>query len=354
MSVAAELIQILNDLNVITNLLNNLQGLTGGANQLNTIQTGVSQLLTAAGFIENQNIQTQFQLLSLLAKVNQLETTLQAQIGNPQQTFQPVTLPTTPPPGYGGADPSDVASAVWLYSFPPNDFVAFTPMIGLWNFLQAIRDTSGIPLRFSERFLLQGNLFDQANYPWPSSPEINPASIVAADTDRLAWLNRVASAFTWNHDAITDTYWATFAVPNGGTIWCTLSEQEFLWFRAAAGGIVPGTNAAPVWPGLANVTLGTPVPFTSLPLTIPGPMHGIIVDITSVNQPLPHYWYGAAEAWGKLGGLTFTDDHGDAEEYQLFGFVHAVYSPRFMVEASTCEVRNISGIVGTVTPWTIT
>ena len=82
-------------------------------------------------------------------------------------------------------------------------------------------------------------------------------------------------------------------------------------------------------------------------------MHGVRVHLATLPTPLPYYQYGSMTAYGKLGGLTFLSDDGDAETQELLGFVDQVFVPKNMVEAASCEIRVKSGTTGTVTPWTL-
>jgi len=277
-----------------------------------------------------------------------------AALGNPQQTGSPVTLPTTAPPGYGGASASAIATAVWDTANYAGQAMGDT-MRSLVYFFDGINSNLAFPSPTGGPFVISANIGPFNVEPWLFTPDYGLDSILTTDADVGAWLNRVAArGETWSYDSDVEL-WRTFGLgqPANNTTWyCTVSEIQFKWVQAQLAGST--VRVPPIWPGLANVTLGAPVAFGSGPLSVPGPMHGILVSITSVNQPLPHYWYGTSEAWGKLGGLTFVDDNGDSEEYQLFGFVSAVYTPRFMTEATSCQIRNVSGIVGTVTPWTIT
>ena len=113
-------------------------------------------------------------------------------------------------------------------------------------------------------------------------------------------------------------------------------------------------GVAPVWPGLANVTLGTPVALAS-GVTITTPMDGVIVSITGTDPDFEHYYtYDDLRAYRNVGALVFLDDDGHAESFQPIGFVSAVYCPRSMKRAGAVKMKVGHGLTGTVTPWTIT
>ena len=110
----------------------------------------------------------------------------------------------------------------------------------------------------------------------------------------------------------------------------------------------------PVWPGLANVTLGTPVALDS-GVTIVTPMDGVVISITGTDPGYGYYYtFDDLRQWRTVGALTFLDDDGHAEGYQALGFVSAVYCPRSIQRAAAVKVKAGHGLAGTITPWTIT
>lgn len=108
----------------------------------------------------------------------------------------------------------------------------------------------------------------------------------------------------------------------------------------------------PVWPGLAGVVLGTPV---SLDYTVEvaGPLHGIIVDVTSPPGKLSEHPIGGETYYYRLGEISFVNDQGQAEPFQYLGFPLAVYLPRTMSVAAGAILRVQGGAGGTATPFTI-
>ena len=120
-----------------------------------------------------------------------------------------------------------------------------------------------------------------------------------------------------------------------------------------AAGTTPAINGltAPVWPGLAAVTLGTSVALTPL-LTLTTPMDGVIVHVTSAPAGQSTYDYDGLTEYRYIGSLAFLNDDGEAEAYQQLGFADAIYSVRTFHRAAAVKLRTYDGIVGTVTPWT--
>ena len=111
-------------------------------------------------------------------------------------------------------------------------------------------------------------------------------------------------------------------------------------------------SLAPVWPGITGVTLGAPVAL-SASVAIAGPMHGVIVAVTTPPGGLSERLVGGQPYYYRLGEVAFSDDNGDLEAYQYLGWLAAVYLPRTMTVASNAYVRAIGGAAGTVTPFTI-
>jgi hypothetical protein len=141
-------------------------------------------------------------------------------------------------------------------------------------------------------------------------------------------------------------------VGNDFIIHSKITDAEFLVLRdgpAAAGASV----AAPVWPGLANVTLGSPVALAA-GLTITEPMDGVIVELTSVPSVRGFYVFDDLNSFLNVGSLAFISDNGDAEPPQNLGFALAMYCPRSMKQAAAVKLRVGTGVAGTCTPWTVT
>jgi hypothetical protein len=111
--------------------------------------------------------------------------------------------------------------------------------------------------------------------------------------------------------------------------------------------------AAPVWPGLANVTLGTPVALED-GLVVSGPLDGVLVDVTGHPSGAGKYAFGGLASWRYLGGICFRTDDGQAEWPIQMGPESGILTPRSMKRAASAVVRLNGGFTGTVTPWTIT
>lgn len=110
---------------------------------------------------------------------------------------------------------------------------------------------------------------------------------------------------------------------------------------------------APVWPGLAGVTLGTPVALSDS-VAIDEPMHGVIIAVTTPPGKVGVRVIGGEYFDYNCGELTFATDEGDLEPWQYLGFRAAIFTPKTMAQAGGVRLRVLGGAEGTVTPWTLT
>lgn len=121
----------------------------------------------------------------------------------------------------------------------------------------------------------------------------------------------------------------------------------------ALGNIEPPSNGPPVWPGLANVTLGDPVALSDQ-LVLNGPMDGVLINVTTPPSKVGVYRIGERYYDYKVGELTFETDNGETESFQYLGFRQAIYTPRTMQRAAKCRFRVLAGAEGSATLWTKT
>jgi hypothetical protein len=70
--------------------------------------------------------------------------------------------------------------------------------------------------------------------------------------------------------------------------------------------------AAPVWPGAANVTLGSPVALADQ-LVVTAAMDGVIVSVTTPPSKLGSYHLGGVTLDYGAGRITFETDDGQLE-----------------------------------------
>jgi hypothetical protein len=276
---------------------------------------------------------------------------LVVRIGLLQTAALPVILPTVPPAGYGSpGSVDDISAGIWNDSRWFGGAAASTELERAGEYAFNVGNFHPQQVYYCPYFTFFG--------PWqdPSldggalfTPQPLLSNALATDT-LLTWLNREAPTYVWTYDP---TYTETVQGPtlSGSGLWvCIWTEPEFqadLAARFPKALVVP-----PVWPGLANVTLGTPVAL-STGLTIATPMDGAILELTSVPTVRGFYAFDGLLSYRNIGALTFVDDNSDAEYPQTLGFTEAIYCPKQMSHASAVKIRTVGGIVGTVTPFTI-
>lgn len=129
-----------------------------------------------------------------------------------------------------------------------------------------------------------------------------------------------------------------------------LTIQTVLDAISALSALLP--VAAPIWPGLASVTLGTPTALLDS-MDIAGPMDGLIVAASGADAGTAHYTYHDVKAYRNVGALAFYTDRGDIEPFQTLGFEAAIYTPRTMARAGGAKLFTSRGLSGTVRTWTI-
>jgi hypothetical protein len=107
-----------------------------------------------------------------------------------------------------------------------------------------------------------------------------------------------------------------------------------------------------VWPGLANVVLGTPVALDQ-GVHVDGPMHGALLDITDMERLIPFGTMGDFHTFRNLGRFAFTNDDGWQEDWTGVPSLHAQLMPKQMSSAGGLDLSFYTGVTGSVTPFTI-
>jgi hypothetical protein len=114
----------------------------------------------------------------------------------------------------------------------------------------------------------------------------------------------------------------------------------------------PLVGLPPSWPGAENVTLGTPLAMVD-GLEIPGPLAGVVLEITGHPPSAGKYGFGGFLSWRYLGAVLFIADNGAAEWPCQIGPEEQIVTPRTMQIAASAVLRLNGGFSGTITPWTI-
>lgn len=283
---------------------------------------------------------------ALNANLNRATLSLAGLIGQPQQADKAVILPSVPPAGYGGGA---TANQVWDHMEPGS-----SRTVGYWQeqmgaFALNVASLLQIPSNYAPELLVYydyANEFTALPSTFPT-PNFDVSTILSTDATVSAWLNRIdTSGWVFAQNAFGFAQ-ADNLIPGYGGVVCTIDAHQFAALKAVAVAALP---TAPVWPGLASVTLGATLALSD-GLTVPGPLDGVIVHITSVAPPISFYPFGAVKSYVRAGALVFVDDNGDAEFPAPFGPDHEVICPRQIARAAHAVVRLTSGVVGTITPW---
>lgn len=267
-----------------------------------------------------------------------------------------VNLPETPPAGYGGS----TAEQIWGYYL--NGLLG-----GIWTadaalsaaFLGQYHKLLYGKERIGQHRDFQVDYTTWAGGHWPTSfaGVTCDYTDIEADDTVLSWLQRTdTSGRVWALDSVSNLAYSltNLAGEYHDRITCTLTDADLQAIRAgyAAGSAVAG-NVPPVWPGLAAVSLGSSVPLASS-VTLTGPLHGVLVAVTTPPAGLGLKNIGGNNYWYRLGEITFESDNGDLEPPQYLGFESALYTPKSMTEATAAYLRVMGAAAGTATPYTIT
>lgn len=248
--------------------------------------------------------------------------------------------------------PNIDADTIWQWRPSVGDEQMYTLLQDAGRFGSRVADLGALPVQNAPGFLLTG--------PWAASdanelPTDYPAvdwSGIAADDTIESYLDRADPAHNWTTDTNTGMVAAESTHANSvGWYWmCRFTPGEFEKLKAAQ---ATASNVPPAWPGVANATLGEAVALAA-GVTINEPMDGVLIEITSVPAGTGRYVFDDQSSWMHLGAVAFYTDNDDIEQGQSFSFEHHIIVPKTMVRAAGCVLRCKSGVVGTVTPWTVT
>lgn len=184
-------------------------------------------------------------------------------------------------------------------------------------------------------------------------------SLIESGDSVLSYLEREYPTFTYL-DAGPGSW------PTGGHVYiyagegygyyrCTLTEADMRTTSAAtiieSSGLEVDVSTAPVWPGLANVTLGDPVALTDQ-LELSGPMHGVLVTVTTPPTKTGLRNVGGYPYDYGVGEIAFRSDNGYIEPWQYLGFRTALFAPKSMEQAESALFRVLAGAAGTVRTFT--
>lgn len=247
--------------------------------------------------------------------------------------------------------PNIDADTIWQWRPQVGDEQMYTLLQDAGRFSSRYADLGAIAVQNAPGFLLTG--------PWAASdanelPTDYPAvdwSGIAADDTIESYLDTADPAHNWTTDTNTGMVAAESTHANSvGWYWvCRFTPAEFEKLKAAT---PAETTGAPVWPGIAGVTLGTPVAITGVHDIIT-PMDGVIITITTPPTRLGQRLLGTEPYDYGIGELAFDDGDGNVEMWQYMGFRTMILTPKSMATAGGCHLRLLGGAEGTLTPWTL-
>jgi hypothetical protein len=183
----------------------------------------------------------------------------------------------------------------------------------------------------------------------------SPYDPLAGET-LMAYLQRTRPQLDWQDDSGMSEPYAVRSIVGdftvSGTVRARVTMAEWDAMMAVR---FPSTTAgpssgAPVWPGLANVTLGTSVALVD-GLVVDGPLDGVIVDVTTAPTRVGQRVIGGQYFDYNSGEMTFGTDNGYLEPWVYTGFRLAIFTPKTMQQAAHAYFRVLAGAAGTVTPW---
>jgi hypothetical protein len=323
------------------------------SDQLLNIQTGINAVITSVNSLTAYQDALANNLAAFEATVTDLLNRIFQTSLDVQKATQPVVLPPNPPPVYGPGDPSVNAAAICSYPSAvtgndANDRLdeAAALAIDLGEILASFPSGSNPPW-------LQYGSWDIAGLgPSPAStmaPGVDFATILPTDIDAVHWLNRVAPGY-----GIVDIGNGRPGIFESASGFWTFLDLDTYHFQLLQAGMSPlGANIPPIWPGLARVTLGTPVALVD-GLTLTDPLDGVLVEGITAPAGKQYVTYGSIQSWRHIASLTFITDNGDVEQFQAVNFGSQIFAALSQTRAAGVAFHVLGGVTGTVIPWTIT
>lgn len=273
----------------------------------------------------------------------------------------------------GNVDYDQIASAVWGYNVTLPDMLVQddgpmmeTVVVNQAQYLQFLAGYVGLPVPDRAHFnyigkdlwsivIALGYWTNQAESDW--IPELDLSLVQQGDTV-WSFLNREYAEYTWLLSApgswpVGNRVYLQQGVSNAYAV-CTLTDADI--HAAVAGNLITEVTVnveartPPLWPGLANVTLGDAVELVDQ-MVLDGPMHGVLVSVTTPPTKTGRYNVGGEVYDYGVGMISFDTDNGFLEPWQYLGFRTAVFVPKAMEQADHAYFRVLAGAGGTVRPW---
>lgn len=309
-------------------------------------------------------------LLTLSNRMDVISAKLDLALHEIDSTHYNVILPPTAPSGYGGSSSGDVwsysiprhtmlTSADPYYSDPANHLTALNNHAIYQGGQEGYLDSRNPDFRLVLADPYDIGFYVRGTYGL-TSPNC-PSAIDWTDWDGseslVTFLNRVETEYTWSRvgpDGTTcpNQAWAAIPYRDGAMFRCVYSDWQLPFVSGRWASMLSAGASAPIWPGLANVTLGTPVAIAGT-MRVEAVMDGCLVDITTPPTGTGKRLLGTSYYDYGVGEAAFENDDGYLEMWQYLGFRTMLLVPKTMVQASAIQFRLLGGAEGTLTPWTI-
>jgi len=337
-----EVLAVIAGQRTIVQAINRLYDIVTGADLLGALAGMQSDVTTIKGEIQDSGhgLQAIVDKLDLLT-VNDtltLQTVLDA--------VNPVTLPASPPPGYGGASAADV----WAETYQTTGltFADLVARAGYWAW--ALTSGFNWPAAGSPGFVWFGNMVTPRTNPPPNVGAEQPQvdwSLWVKGGDLVAFLQANEQYYNWEADVDGSPIADTGLDLGGGN---TLMLRCLMPVKLLDSGAL--TGLPPIWPGEDGVTLGTPVVLTETDI-VAGPMDGILLTVDSGPGGAGQWGVDTFRSYYRAGYVVFLDADGHADTTQFVGPDDNVFAPKGMTTAASVVVGLNKATQITVTPWTL-
>jgi hypothetical protein len=344
--------RILAGLGTLTSLANLINGNTAKAAQENvpfSIDTNVSiiQAVVTDGTFGNAALLTAIN--GVLSDLSADVATIITDISNLTNGTTPVSLPVTPPAGYGGGSGADAAE-IWAY---PSGSTGATANDRLDNTSQMAVNLSTM----ESTFPIAGNPYYGVRGVWWNTYGVNgPSADPKFDTRHILPLDELGdflereSGYTgWSRTSDGFYYINQDGLGSPFDYVCLVSPAQFSILQSAQVEEILN-QLPPVWPGETFVAMLST--YTIEPqMTIDEYCHGILIDISAVTVNKPSVPYDSALAYKFIGAVAFINENGYVEPFQALSFTKAIYCPRQLASANGLVVRADPSVVGTIKTW---
>lgn len=282
----------------------------------------------------------------------------------------PVLLPSPAPPEYHAYTPTEIwagANSVYDPYMGPLSFVRDDLLIeaveagwtqaytnGLRPF--ACHDFSLISDRPEFAAIAMREGWNGDPIPWPTS--VDWSTWIPGDS-LVAFLNQQMPTWTWSYwsDSNGISPVAVAWVQTGEQFilfWrCNVADWELPWRSGKWATQLAESNPRPLaYPGPDGVTFATGVAITPS-LFVEAAMHGCVVNVVDWPTRITPWTFGGKLSIRGLGFASFVSEDGYAEPQQKVMCPTSLLTPTAMVKAGGCAFQFMSGVTGTVTPYTI-